>query len=168
MRSAAARIHGSARGTSLTSSHAQNSPQKISSTVASSVSSPAHSAANASSEKVSPNKPPRFEDAAGLCEPSAPDGPVAEDVTGDPGERACRPASGHGGAVTTVDDVGALVLHGGSEVLTLQIQRFGKTFEHLARLGFPQSELEYPAGGSTVASTQRRKPSSIRDELTSR
>ena len=42
MRSAAARIHWSARGTSLTSSQAQKNPQKIPSTVATSVISPAH------------------------------------------------------------------------------------------------------------------------------
>ena len=45
-----------------------------------------------------------LEDGAGPCEPSASDGPVAEDVAGDPGERTCRPAGGHGVAIPTVDD----------------------------------------------------------------
>jgi hypothetical protein len=98
-----------------------------------------------------------LEDGAGPCEPSASDGPVAEDVAGDPGERTCRPAGGHGVALPTVDDVGALVVHGGSEVLALQIQRFGKAFERLTRLGYLQSDLEHLPGGPTVASTQRRQ-----------
>jgi hypothetical protein len=54
-RSAAARIHWSARGTSLTSSQAQNSPHMIESSVATSRSSPAQMAARASSNRTRPS-----------------------------------------------------------------------------------------------------------------
>ena len=72
MRSAAARIHWSARGTSVTSSHAQKNPQKIDSIVASSLSSPAQTAARLSSRKVRPSStrsvitstPPRYDSAS--------------------------------------------------------------------------------------------------------
>jgi hypothetical protein len=67
MRSAAARIHWSARGTSVTSSHAQKNPQKIEFTVMRSFSSPEQAAARPSSNRTRPsstrsvmtNRPPR-------------------------------------------------------------------------------------------------------------
>ena len=72
MSSAARRIHWSARGTSLTSSQAQNNGQKIESTEATSASSPAQTAASASSIRTSPsatrsvtmNTPPRHTSAS--------------------------------------------------------------------------------------------------------
>ena len=50
-----------------------------------------------------------LEDGAGARQPSAADGPVAQDVAGDPGDRARRPAGGHEVALPAEGGVGALV-----------------------------------------------------------
>jgi hypothetical protein len=98
-----------------------------------------------------------LEDGARSCQPSAPDGPVAKDVSGDPGERACRPARGHGLALPTVDGVGTLVVGRGGGVLALQVQRLGKALQRLARLELGQGELERMASGDGVAIAQGRR-----------
>lgn len=56
----------------------------------------------------------------------------------------------------------------GGGVLALEIQRLGKSLEPHARLDLGDGQLERPASGCRVASTQGREPSSIRRELTSR
>jgi hypothetical protein len=218
MRWAAARIHWSARGTSLTSSQAQKNPHRMESTVASSRSSPAQVAASASSNRTRPSstrsvmssRPPRSirasnstsgspprrpmvtasrssasracasgsdkalmmgtqprsgRSVAGLLEdgpspgpPSALHRPLAEDVPGDPGQGAGRPAGGHALTLPAVGGVGALVVGRRRGVLALQVQRLGKAFQHLARFDLSQSGLEGTASGGGVASAQRRRP----------
>jgi hypothetical protein len=66
-----------------------------------------------------------LEDGAGPRQPSAPDGPVAQDVAGDPGGGARRPARSHGLAFCAVGGVGALVVRRGGGVLLLEIQGLG-------------------------------------------
>jgi hypothetical protein len=98
-----------------------------------------------------------LEDGAGAREPSAPDGPIAEDVSGDPGGCARRPAGSHGLAFPTVGGAGALVLRGGGGVLALEIQRLGKAFERLAGLALGEGEPERTASGCGIAITQGRQ-----------
>ena len=92
-----------------------------------------------------------LEDGAGSRQPSAPDRPVAKDVSGDPGERACRPARGHVLAFPAIEGVGALIVRRRGGVLALQIQRLGKALQRLARLDLGQGELERTASGYGVA-----------------
>jgi hypothetical protein len=91
---------------------------------------------------------------SGAREPSTPHGPIAEDVSRDPGGRARRPAGSHGLALPTVGGAGALVLHGGGGVLALEIQGLGKPFQRLARLAFGEGQLERTASRRSVAITQ--------------
>jgi hypothetical protein len=98
-----------------------------------------------------------LEDGAGSREPSAPNGPVAEDVAGDPGGGARRPARSHGVALPTVGGIGALVMSRGGGILPLEIQRLAEAFEHLTRRDLSQGELERTACGSGVAVMQGRQ-----------
>jgi hypothetical protein len=85
MSGAARRIHWSARGTSVTSSHAQKNKQKIESMVAISATSPAQTAASASSMRTSPcsvrpvmrNTPPRHTNASNSTSGSPSRRPIA-------------------------------------------------------------------------------------------
>jgi hypothetical protein len=98
-----------------------------------------------------------LEDGAGACGPSAADGPVAEDVPGDPGGGARRPTGSHGLALATVGGTGALVVRRSGGVLALEVQRLGKAFERLARLDLGEGELERMASARGVAVTQGRQ-----------
>jgi hypothetical protein len=71
----------------------------------------------------------------GPGEPAALDRPVAEDVAGDPGDRAGRPAGGHAPALPAVGGRGPLVVGGRLDVLALQVPRLGQALQGLARLG---------------------------------
>jgi hypothetical protein len=67
------------------------------------------------------------------------------------------PAGGLDVAVPAVGRIGALAERGGGGVLVLEIQRLGKAFERLARLGLGQGGLEHTASGGSVAITQGRQ-----------
>jgi hypothetical protein len=99
-----------------------------------------------------------LEDGPSPGPPSALHRPLAEDVPGDPGQGAGRPAGGHALTLPAVGGVGALVVGRRRGVLALQVQRLGKAFQHLARFDLSQSGLEGTASGGGVASAQRRRP----------
>jgi len=98
-----------------------------------------------------------LENGAGACEPSAADGPIAEDVPGNPGGCARRPAGSHGPTFSTVGGAGTFVLRGSGGVLALEVQRLSKAFERLARLDLGEGVLERTASGCGVAITQGRQ-----------
>jgi hypothetical protein len=97
-----------------------------------------------------------LEDGAGPRQPSAADGPVAENVAGDPGDHARRPAGGHEIALPAEGGVGALVVGGGRRIVALKISGLAEALQRLARPVLGQGELERALGGCGVAVAQRR------------
>jgi hypothetical protein len=98
-----------------------------------------------------------LEDAARSRQPTVPDGPITEDVAGDPGGGSRRPARGHVLAFPPVGGVGTLVVRSRGDVVALQVQGLGKALEHLTRLDLGQGEFERTASGCGVAIAQGRR-----------